>query len=273
MKRDGVFVLPPAGLSWAGNMAAIAEGIERLHAAGWPPSFIWLYDEAWIMLSQIAPLLRQVCGMDTCFDLFAYRVAPGEPWMPPRRLRPYTIERRELFQSTLRDDGRPMHATCWIPVTEASQTSSCLMCIPRSLDAGYAKAGNTAPLLGLQELDKVRPLAMPIGGACVLSHRLYHWGKIGDAVDADGERARPQLALSIAIADKVLELPRLSRHVLPLPPLQLRVALVAAQTLVCARSGLAADMRDLMWCCFLAHRDHFSASFQQTVLEASASSA
>merc|ERR1711966_99854 len=136
-----------------------------------------------------------------------------------------------MGSSSFREDGAPMYMNCWIPLVDVPQTSSCLMCVPKSLDDGYAKTRDVSAIAGAHQLDKVQPLTMEAGDACLLSHRLYYWGKIADA-----SREDPCTALVMAIADRAMQLPHLPRHVLPLPPQQLRVALAAGQTLLHGRA-------------------------------------
>lgn len=268
MKCDGCFTWSPEDL-WAADLSALARGVEELCTAGLPSSFIWVYDEAWMMLAQLAPILHQVLDLGTNFDLGAVRVPAGETWLPPRRDRPFVIDRRHLIFNSFREDGTPLYSTCWIPLLDVPQTSSCLMCVPKHLDHGYTKTTETSPIAGLHQLDKVRPLSMDAGGACVFSHRCYHWGKIADSMGADGSRQQPRFFMTIAVADKVFELSRLPRHVLPLPPLQLRVALAAGQALV---KDIATEQnspsKELLWSCFLACANHFSADFGKSVSEA-----
>ena len=46
MDRDGYMRLPPGEkLPWTADVAAVAEGVQQLVRAGWPPTFLVLYDE------------------------------------------------------------------------------------------------------------------------------------------------------------------------------------------------------------------------------------
>ena len=46
MDRDGYMRLPPGEkLPWSADVAAVAEGVQQLVRAGWPPTFLVLYDE------------------------------------------------------------------------------------------------------------------------------------------------------------------------------------------------------------------------------------
>ena len=58
MQHDGYFDIP-AGLEWVVPVARVAAAIQRLCDAGWPPSFVLLYDEAWVLMHQAPPLPQE----------------------------------------------------------------------------------------------------------------------------------------------------------------------------------------------------------------------
>jgi len=267
MKRDGVFALPTADLPWQVDLAKLAWSVEELRRAGWPPSFIWVYDEPWIMLAQLAPLLRDVLGSQPCFDVAASRVPPGEAGIAFHRERPLAGLKTAGITGEdvgFRADGTPAFASIWVPLVDVPQTGSCLMCVPRANDAGYTESGNLH--WNADMLQHVRCLSMGAGGAGVMSHRLFHWSRKGDAVQADGTTAPPCVALSFAVAEDAFESPRLPRRMLPLPPPQLRVALAAGQALTRETAGsFSTEMGQLFWDCFLQCSEHFDHAYSSSV--------
>merc|ERR1712224_1148902 len=101
---------------------------------------------------------------------------------------------RESEGTGFRPDGTPQYATCWVALVDVPQTSSCLMCIPRRFDNFYLVPGQDSPLENNEALCNVRPLPLSQGGAAIFSHRLYHWSRSGDLVDAHGQPAGNRLA-------------------------------------------------------------------------------
>jgi len=276
MNRSGVFTLPEQ--SWAVDLSLLARSVNQLVAAGWPPTFIWVFDEPWVMLAQIAPILKEVTGAEVCFEMLASHVLPGETGVSFRRERPLAgfkgggggaggLASAVGSELGFHSDGTPAFAVCWVPLVEVPPTSSCLMCVPRGQDPGYMETANLH--WGQDMLRNIRALSMGEGGACIFSHRLFHWGKTADPLGADGKAAAPLVALSFAVADDAFEKPCLPRRVLPLPPRQLRVALAAGQSIVHG----AADKYDggkieVLWNCFLACSEHFDPAFCERVLKA-----
>jgi hypothetical protein len=74
MHRDGYFDLPAGHVDWAVDLAVLADGVAQLEALGWPPNFILMYDEAWLLADQLKELLLQVTGNRLIFDFSVFHV-------------------------------------------------------------------------------------------------------------------------------------------------------------------------------------------------------
>ena len=172
-------------------------------------------------------------------------------------------------RESFRADGAAMYCTVWVALTDATPVSSCLYVIPKEHDTGYDESGNQlgaalGAAAGLyQNYQNIRALPTDAGGACVFSHRLVHWGSrpatssVGGhapaapttttagavAGTAAGSAAapppatavRPRMAMSYALADNAeFDIGEYFDHAFfsPFPPLQLRVALRAAQSIL-----------------------------------------
>jgi len=104
--------------------------------------------------------------------------------------------------------------------------------IPKGVDPGYTDGdGEINPLSvifsKIEAFQEIRSLPCKPGGLICFSHRLMHWGSKPDPHAG----APPRAALSFAAASNDFEKPYLDRKYLPVPPLELRVALVCGQIL------------------------------------------
>ena len=131
-----------------------------------------------------------------------------------------------------RADETPKYTTVWVALSEANHENSCLSVIPKGVDPGYTDGdGEINPLSvifsKIEAFQEIRSLPCKPGGLICFSHRLMHWGSKPDPHSG----APPRAALSFAAASNDFEKPYLDRKHLPVPPLELRVALVCGQIL------------------------------------------
>lgn len=276
--NEGYFIAQPEELSlpWAVDVAAVARGVEALIATGLPPSSILAYDEPWAMASQLDQLVRVVSGgnepiMD--WAAFHVRASPSSPssssssapagW-PPHRDRGSD----DSVHAGFRSDGSPRYTTFWLPLTDATPESSCLMVVPKEKDPGYSEGDRgKSPLTTIfstpEAFQHIRPLPTRAGGLVAFSHRLLHWGSV-----ADPRAPAPRIAVAFAAADPGFAEPYFSRSHLPFPSLGLRVALVAGQALAyCSNEALVTtrERAEAFWNLFHAQAVQFGPSFRSIV--------
>lgn len=168
-------------------------------------------------------------------DFFLFDVAPGGSGWGAHRDRAGAGSVARGFRAS---DGMPRYLTCWVALTDASPTTSCMYVLPAHADPGYGEeeaAGGEAAVaeeaaaglgLGVVLASRHQHIrALPVGQGAVLgwSHRLLHWGSASPP-DAPARRQ----ALSFALATPSFEPPALQ---LPegtvAPPLPSRLALIA----------------------------------------------
>ena len=121
-------------------MAKLEAAILALGRAGWPATFVIVYDAVWDLLRQAGPLCRGAAGPNAFNgDILAWCVDPakGQSGFSPHRDR-----QPEDVAASFRADGTPRYATMWIAVTPATPHNSCLYMLPRHCDPGYL-AGDT----------------------------------------------------------------------------------------------------------------------------------
>jgi hypothetical protein len=210
----------------------VGEGIKTLVAHGWPASFIFLYDEAWIMTWRMAEFMRSVTGNEISHDMLAWHVNPDseETGFSPHRDR-----QPEVASKTFREDGMAMYTTCWMPLVDATTDNSCLYMIPSKFDPGYIegdieeKDPLSRALPTKEAYQNIRGLPTEASGALIFTHRIIHWGSSGRPGSGN-----PRISLSIGFSDYQYEKPYLKdqRKVeegAPLPDFTSRLALICAQ--------------------------------------------
>ena len=203
--------------------------------------------------------------------------------------------------------GPSRYTTAWIALTDATPENSCLYCVPREHDPGYAEGdgsgaspcdavfrrppvagGNTVAGAGAgagpgspgqgtiapDAFQNIAALPAPRGTLLCFSHRLLHWG----SRPLRGVQ-KPRIALSLAFADPQFEEPYLrpvegggggggSPDASPFPEHGVRMALVAGQAIrYIANVPLAAAELAVLWDVFEQHREHFAESYAQNVVD------
>eukprot|EP00892_Ulva_mutabilis_P009175 jgi/Ulvmu1/662/UM010_0033.1 len=231
--QDGFATLRGHQQQWPVQLQHVGQGIEQLREAGWPPSFIMMFDEAWLLMHAVSHVMAKATGNAANMDMLAWRVdaAAGEAGFSPHRDR-----QPDDAPASFRADGTPRYATCWLALADATPDTGCLYAIPRSCDPGY-KAGDSEAeavpdplrqaLPDKEAFQHVRALPAAAGEAVLFSHRVIHWGSAGSRA-----APHPRVSISFGFSDDTFEAPYIPRQHLPLPPLRLRLALVAAQMLV-----------------------------------------
>lgn len=224
---------------------SLRRGVEELKRLGWHASFIFLYDEAWVLAGRMAQLMRGVSGNEISYDMLAWHVdhEKGESGFSPHRDR-----QPDNVGDTFRSDGMAKYATCWLPLTRASPENSCLYVIPRRHDPGYERGdfldGSDADPLAValhrkEAYQHITALPTEAGGCLLFTHRIIHWGSSGRMATreeevAKAEVAAPRVSVSIGFSDPTYERPYLRGQPrievgASLPPFRVRLALICAQ--------------------------------------------
>ena len=144
MEHDGYFQCPSLSPRASMACAPLAEGVSQLARLGWPPSFIFMYDEAWGLVRHVSGMMAHITGgNENSFDMLAWLVDPnGGTGAATRGFPPHRDRQPDDIRASFRDGGgacaQPKYATCWIALTDAVPDNSCLYMIPRGHDPGYA---------------------------------------------------------------------------------------------------------------------------------------
>eukprot|EP00929_Paragymnodinium_shiwhaense_P002426 TRINITY_DN102663_c0_g1_i1.p2 TRINITY_DN102663_c0_g1~~TRINITY_DN102663_c0_g1_i1.p2 ORF type:complete len:477 (-),score=132.64 TRINITY_DN102663_c0_g1_i1:114-1544(-) len=236
--EEGFAALQPSALNWSVNVADLAEGVKQLQQYGWPPSFIAMYDEAWIMGLDAASVMETATGNTMCMDIVGFLVDPKmtKGFSPHRDRQPEDWMPRGVPESvpgTFKPDGIAKYITIWVALTDANVDNSCLHYIPRSCDPGYSEGDpeDADPLARCfaekAAYQNIRAAPVGAGGCTFHTHRTIHWGNSG----RPSYVGEPRVALSFGFSCPDFEPPYFSPKSLPFPAVALRAALASAQVL------------------------------------------
>lgn len=214
----------------------VRNGIERLHALGFPASFILLFDVTWDIAAISRELFRETC-LETNqfqFDILAWHIT-GEGFSPHRdRQPPADVAVSSTF---VNQDAK--FVTQWIALTPATPQNSCLYMIPKQYDPGYltGDVDDEDPLRRAlpekQAFQRIVALPRDPGQSLLFTHRIIHWGSARDP-NADKSLGH-RIAISFVCSDPSFEKPYLKEDYFThdkRPPFRIRLLLVCAQLLI-----------------------------------------
>lgn len=205
--EEGFACLQPSEISWSVEVSELAEGIFQLERNGWPPSFIAMYDEAWVMARDSQKIMQRATGNCLCMDVVAFLVRPSQTkgFSPHRDRQPEDWVPKgapPATSSTFKADGMAKYVTLWAALTDATPENSCLHFVPRSADPGYSE-GDPEDGDPLQRVfhdkgayQKIRSVPVSQGGCTFHTHRTIHWGSAG----RNSAHVAPRVALSFGFS-------------------------------------------------------------------------
>lgn len=178
----------------------LARAVASLVQHGWHPLWCLVFDEAWLWLSRIAPVLRAMVNESASpnCDFMSWYIDPtkcDKGWVPHR-------DRRAMGF----DGCKPQYATIWLALTEATPLNGCMHILPANFDPVY-KANEFATQTHDDELAKdwlqdIRALPCEPGEALIWTGRALHFG--GRACP----RAKaPRISLACAVSASSFEDP------------------------------------------------------------------
>ena len=215
------------------KLEQIRDGIQKLHALGFPASFILLFDVTWDVASISRELFQKSClePNEFQYDILAWHIT-GEGFSPHRDRQP------EDISSSFRGDDAKF-VTQWIALTPATPQNSCLYMIPKEYDPGYMEGDSEEEdplrraLPDKTSFQHIRALPRNPGQSLLFTHRIIHWGSARDP-DADDDLG-PRIAISFVCSDPSYEKPYLTKEHFTeerRPPFHIRLLLVCAQLLI-----------------------------------------
>jgi hypothetical protein len=174
---EGWFQLDP--IVPRADVVALREAIVRLYEAGYPPVFVWVYDEAWTLFARLGALWQELIGPEWRLmpAFWAWYVQPGSEGWAPHRDRPDNV--------VLREDWSPLFMSAWIPLTPALPSNSCMYLLPM--------AHGTTPV-PMSSLHHIKTLMAAPGAVMGWNGQIVHWGG-----KSSPNAPHPRISLSIEL--------------------------------------------------------------------------
>lgn len=194
------------GYAWGATVvparesAALAEGVKRLVAAGWPPVCIFASDLAWLVTDRLWSHAEALLGGSGGSgdeeivlepSLAAFKLEAGSDSTGKRYVgnnfgqphRDYTYaDVYGVSDAGKEAEGRPGVLSVWLPLVDVSLTSGCMYVVPKSADEGQGgrlEGGAADGASGIPKFDRkgVKALA-PVGAGTLLAWagNTIHWG-------------------------------------------------------------------------------------------------
>lgn len=170
-------------LSWADvcvSLSALVETMDNLQQNGFPPIFIFMYDQAWLLLAHLFGVQARVLDSDVVemsLIVYAWSLCPA----PTGRAiggnfgQPHRDKSHKHCHTA---DGRPSMLTTWLPLVPVTADNGCMYCVPASCDPLFDQADD--PLHMRPDEDFVRPLGQALlceaGDMLTWQSNTIHWG-------------------------------------------------------------------------------------------------
>lgn len=154
--------------TWHTSLAPIIATIQKLRALGFPPVFIFLYDEVWQLAYQLSSTISCLLGEQYWMlpDFWAWYIDPAHTeagWKP----------HRDKGYHSLRADGSPSSLTAWIPLTPATPLNGCMYILPADRDPVY---GTPNDMNWKIDYPSIRALPANPNEFFIWNQAVLHWG-------------------------------------------------------------------------------------------------
>ena len=215
LRDDGYFQLAhDFGL----DLALMADTVRGFSRAGISPVFCFLFDEFWAPFHALDAMYGDLLGPYGFLpDFWIWNVDPakGEAGWAPHR---------DRGRIALRDDGRPVSLTTWIPLSDATPLNSCMYIVPAHADPTYGTPHENESRF---ELPAIRALPVKPGEILVWNQAVLHWG-------SRSSRLATEPRISMAFEFQANDSKPFNTPVLPPGkplPFELRLRMIAKQVL------------------------------------------
>ncbi len=192
--EEGYLRLPPVFAE--DDLDPIRNGILALAGAGYPPVFIYLFDQPYHLFARLRALIGYFLGD-------RYALLPNFwAWNIPATAGAHGWPPHQDCQATTRfSDGNGgnllISLSLWVPLSDATLDNGCMSVLPRAGEKYY-----DLPLEDPGSIDPVHGLALPVAAGSVLGwpQDLYHWS------NQVTEKAHgPRISLSLEFQNRAFD--------------------------------------------------------------------
>ncbi len=188
MRTEGYFQEHDSDL--ASLAPLVGQAVAQLVAAGIPPAFVFVFDEAWACFHRLHGVIVDLLGPEyrVLPDFWAWHVDPASEqsgWRP----------HRDKGSKSLAADGSPLSLTIWIPLSEATPLNGCMYVLPANRDPVYGTPDDETPQI---DLPSIRALPAGPGEFICWNQAVLHWGARSSRF---GEKPRISMALEFQRGD------------------------------------------------------------------------
>ncbi len=178
----------------------LADAVKTCKRLDIPPTFLFLFDEAWECFFALHHALTPFLGEDYVVmpDFWVWHVDPKAAesgWRP----------HRDKGHMALAPDGTPLSLTIWMPLSEATPLSSCMYILPKSRDPVYGTPQDSDWKI---DYPNIRALPGQPGDFFCWDQAVLHWGSASSQF-ADGPR------ISMALEFQRSTIPPFNQPLLP----------------------------------------------------------
>src|SRR5208337_1873305 len=126
LREEGYFQTDP--MVPAAMLREMAECIDVVRKAGFPPLFALVYDAFHVAFRHFHPIIKNIIG-ETYYIIPNYWVYYIEPSDAGKGFEPH---RDAEYPDTIDASGMPTVITLWVAVTDATPLNSCMYLVPRT---------------------------------------------------------------------------------------------------------------------------------------------
>jgi ectoine hydroxylase-related dioxygenase (phytanoyl-CoA dioxygenase family) len=136
-------LLPPRpAFSWGSDYQKILQNIdasmESLKNAGWPPVFVYLFDEPWLLIDRLFELVAPILGEDCLLEASMYGWSLSREAEAAEVGGNFSLPHRDnSFADCNFSDGKPSHLSAWMCVNDVGLDNGCMHVLPKDSDCRF----------------------------------------------------------------------------------------------------------------------------------------
>jgi hypothetical protein len=163
-------------------MEKLAKALARLVGKGFPPNFVYVYDEFWQIFRNVSTLMKPLLGdmIRLTTNLWAWFIpanSDGAGFAPHRDI---------VNAPAMRIDGAPLMITTWIPLRDVTTLNACMYVLPIDKDPNYENNRECVDI-PQESIQGIRALPGKAGSVMSWNMNTIHWGS-SSSEWADGPR-------------------------------------------------------------------------------------